>query len=86
MVGDEFRNMHSEAQLAEAGMKKGNDWRAGCYKLDYSSQTHTKIPLSLHTHTHTSAVRISSRCAVSYPPPSPGGILSALSLLSGKCV
>lgn len=60
--GDEFRNMHIEAQLAEAGMKKGNDWRAGCYKLDYSSQTHQD---SLSLHTHTSAGRISSLCAVS---------------------
>lgn len=47
--GGEFRNMHIEAQLAEAGRKKGNDWRAGCYKLDDSSQTHTKIP-SRFTH------------------------------------
>lgn len=50
---DEFRIMHIEAQLAQAGMKKGNDWRAGCYKLDYSSHTHThQDSLSLHTHTH----------------------------------
>lgn len=83
--GDEFRSMHMEAQLAQdarQASRKANDSRAGCYKLDSS---HTQIPSLFNTHTRARTLRISSLCAVSYPPLLPQGILSALSSVSRKC-